>query len=120
MFELIKQTGLKKLVFHCYSEDTSFAKKILDYSDEAYFWFSGILTYKNAINIQDAAYSIPLGRILIETDSPFLSPQPVRWQVNEPSNVRFVFEKLCELRPEWKEEVEKQVYANSLRFYNMK
>ena len=78
MFNLIQMSGLKKFVFHCYSEDSEFAEKLLKYSDQVYFGFSGIVTYKNASRVQDAAYMIPLNRILIETDSPFLAPQPVR------------------------------------------
>jgi TatD DNase family protein len=78
MFELIQTSEIKKIVMHCYSEDTEYAQKLLTYSDEVYFSFSGILTYKNATITQDAAYSIPLNRIIIETDAPFLAPQPVR------------------------------------------
>jgi TatD DNase family protein len=80
---------------------------------------SGILTYKNAVNIQEAAKQIPLNRILIETDAPFLSPAPVRGQVNEPANVRFVLEKLQSLRSEDPKAIETTVFENSLRFYNI-
>ncbi len=120
MFELIKKTWLKQFVLHCYSEDLEFAQKILDYSSEAYFGFSGIVTYKNAIKVQGTAAQIPLNRILIETDAPFLAPQPVRWQVNEPSFVRFILEKIQELRTESPEKIEETIYENSLRFYKIK
>ena len=107
-------------MFHCYSEDDAFARRILELSSEAYFGFSGVITYKNAEKTRDAAYAVPLDRILIETDAPFLSPQAVRGQANEPSNVRFVLEKLCEIRPESAEIVEQTVYENSFRFYSIK
>lgn len=63
---------------HCYSEDIEFAERLMELSDDIMFSFSGILTYKNASKVQEAAQRIPLERIMIETDSPFLSPQPVR------------------------------------------
>ncbi len=63
---------------HCYSEDIEFAERLMELSDDIMFSFSGILTYKNASKVQEVAQKIPLERIMIETDSPFLSPQPVR------------------------------------------
>lgn len=119
MLSLIQESGIRKFVMHCYSEDTEYAKKLLSYSDEVYFGFSGILTYKNAQITQDAAYTIPLDRILIETDAPFLAPQPVRGQINEPANIRFVFEKLCEIRPEDRQAIENALYQNSCTFYSL-
>lgn len=115
----MKENSITRCVMHCFSEDWDFAKELIEFSDEIYFSFSGILTYKNASKIQEAASKIPLDRILIETDSPFLAPQPVRGTVNEPANTRHVFEKLCELRGESREEIERTVYENSLRFYGL-
>ncbi len=62
---------------------------------------------------------LPLNRILLETDAPFLSPQTVRGTINEPANTRYVLEKLCELRTESAEEIERVVYENSMRFYGI-
>ncbi len=115
--EFMKAEWITRAVMHCFSEDWEFARALLDFSDEIYFSFSGILTYKSALAIQEAAQKIPLDRILIETDAPFLAPQPVRGTVNEPGNTRYVLEKLVELRMESGEEIERQVYENSLRFY---
>ncbi len=117
--EFIKTEGVTHAVMHCFSEDAEFAKELLEFSDEIYFSFSGILTYKSAQKIQEAAQYIPLSRILIETDAPFLSPQVVRGQVNEPGNTRYVLEKLIELRSETADEIEKTVYENSKRFYGI-
>ncbi len=114
----MKEQGMSRCVMHCFSEDLDFAWKLLDFSDEIYFSFSGILTYKNAPKIQETAAKIPLNRILIETDAPFLAPQAVRGTVNEPANTKYVLQKLCELRSESSEEIERVVYENSLRFYN--
>jgi TatD DNase family protein len=104
---------------HCFSEDWDFARELLGYSSEIYFSFSGIVTYKNAPKTHEAAAKIPLERILIETDAPFLAPQPVRGHVNEPAYVRYVLEKIGELRSENPEIIEKTIYENSLRFYGI-
>ena len=117
--EFMREHRIDRCVMHCFSEDISFARELLEFSDEIYFSFSGILTYKNAPKIQEAASKIPLERILIETDSPFLSPQSVRGRTNEPANTRYILEKLCELRSESREDIEKVIYENSLRFYSL-
>ena len=83
---------------HCFSEDWDFASRLIDFSDEIYFSFSGILTYKKSEKIQEAAKKIPLNKILVETDAPFLAPQVVRGQVNEPAFTRYNLEKIAELR----------------------
>ena len=113
----IKQNGINRCVMHCFSEDFDFAKELMDFSDEIYFSFSGIVTYKSAPKIADAALRLPLSRMLTETDAPFLSPQAVRGTINEPANTRFVLEKICELRIEPREEIENTLYENALRFY---
>lgn len=115
----IREQKLKNIIMHCYSENKDFAGWLLEYSDSVYFSFSGILTYPRATALQEAAAYIPLNRILIETDAPFLSPQIVRGAVNEPANVRYVLEKLCNLRPEPAHIVEQTVYENSQRIYGL-
>lgn len=76
--DAIKRFEIKYAVIHCFSEDADFARELMEYSPDIYFSFSGILTYKNAPDIQAAARAVPLDRILVETDAPFLSPNPVR------------------------------------------
>ncbi len=117
--EFMKAEWITRAVMHCFSEDWEFARELLDCSSEIYFSFSWILTYKSAIHIQEAAQKIPLERILIETDAPFLPPTPLRWTVNEPANIRYTLEKLIELRSESREEIIDTVYANSKRFYSL-
>ena len=77
------------------------------------------MTYKNSVWVQETAKMIPLNRILLETDSPFLSPQVVRGSINEPAHTRYILDRLCELRTENSEEIENTVYENSLRFYGI-
>lgn len=117
--EFMKTEWIGRAVMHCYSEDYAFAKELMDFSDDIYFSFSGIVTYKNASKIQEAAKNIPLHRILVETDAPFLAPQPVRWNICEPSFTRFTLEKVAELRGVSVESIEDIIYENSLRFYKI-
>lgn len=104
---------------HCFSEDWSFARELMDFSNEIYFSFSGIVTYKNALKVQEAAKNIPINRLLIETDAPFLAPQPVRGQVCEPAFTRYTLEKIAELRGVSILDIEDRIYENSLRFYGV-
>jgi TatD DNase family protein len=83
-------------VMHCFTEDMSIANQALEMG--FYISFSGIITFKNATVIQDVAKNIPLDRILIETDSPYLAPNPHRGKPNEPSYVRYTAEFIANLR----------------------
>ena len=82
-------------VMHCFTESYEMAKQALDL--DFYISFSGIITFKNAEDLRQTAKKIPLDRILIETDSPYLAPVPNRGKLNEPSNVVYVAEKIAEL-----------------------
>jgi TatD DNase family protein len=118
--EFMIENGINRAVIHCYSEDPAFAQRLMEFSDEIYFAFGWILTYKKSESVQETAKMLPLNRILLETDAPFLSPQAVRGTINEPANTRYVLERLIELRTESAEEIERVVYENSLRFYGLK
>ena len=117
--EFMLSHDIDRAVIHCYSEDPDFAQTLLDFSSDIYFAFWGILTYKKAEAVHATATMLPLNRILLETDSPFLSPQVVRGTINEPANTRHIFDRLCELRTEGPEEIERVIYENSLRFYGL-
>ncbi|MFZ2738339.1 MAG: TatD family hydrolase [Burkholderiaceae bacterium] len=83
-------------VFHCFTESAAVAKAALDLG--FYISFSGILTFKNAQDLRDVAAFVPLDRLLIETDSPYLAPIPFRGKTNNPSYVPYVAQQLAELR----------------------
>ena len=74
-----------KVLMHCFTGSKSFAHKLLDLG--CYFSASGIITFKNSFSLVDTFLSIPNDKILIETDSPYLSPEPLRGKSNEPSNI---------------------------------
>jgi len=82
-----------KILMHCFTGSKLFATKLLDLN--AYFSASGIITFKNSTNLQDTFKFIPLEKLLIETDSPYLAPVPNRGKENEPSYVKYTAEKLA-------------------------
>jgi len=83
-------------VMHCFTESYEMAKKAIDLG--FYISFSGIITFKNAETLRETVKKIPIENILIETDSPYLAPVPNRGKLNEPSNVKYVAEKIAELK----------------------
>jgi TatD DNase family protein len=83
-------------VMHCFSESLDIAHKALDLN--FYISFSGIITFKNATKLREVARQIPLDRMLIETDSPYLAPVPYRGKQNHPALVKYVAEAMAELR----------------------
>lgn len=83
-------------IIHCFTEDWAYAERALDLN--FYISFSGIVTFKNAVAIQDVARKIPADRFLIETDSPYLAPAPHRGKPNYPTYVRHVAEYIAKLR----------------------
>jgi TatD DNase family protein len=118
---LIKKCGIQRAVIHCFSENPSFAQDLLDWSNEIYFSFSGILTYIRSIPVQDTARALRLDRILVETDAPFLVPQAVRdaHKTNEPAFTRHVMDFLKILRDEPGDVVEQTVWESSNRFFRI-
>ena len=85
-----------KILMHCYTGSKNFAEKLLAFN--AYFSASGIITFKNSKELQETFRFIPLDRLLIETDSPYLAPEPHRGKKNEPSFVIHTAEKLADLK----------------------
>ena len=83
-------------VMHCFAEDWDTAKAALD--EGFYISFSGIVTFKNAQTLRDVAKKVPLDRILVETDAPYLAPVPFRGKTNEPAYVKHTAECLAEIR----------------------
>ena len=94
----IKRDSNNKLrgVFHSWTGDWKAAQKALDLG--FYISFSGIVTFKNAADVAEVAKAAPIDRILVETDSPFLAPEPHRGVTNEPKNVKLIAQFLAEIR----------------------
>ena len=103
-------------VIHCFTEDVRIAKLALDLG--FYISFSGIVTFKNATAIQEAARYVPLDRLLVETDSPYLAPVPTRGKPNEPAYVRHTAAFVAQLRGDSLENIAQATTANCLRLFN--
>lgn len=104
-------------VFHCYSGSWEMAKELLNLG--FYLSFAGPLTFKNARHSVEVAKNIPLDRFLLETDSPYLTPEPYRGKRNEPAYVRYIAQKFAELRGMTLEEVAEQSFANGNRLFRL-
>ena len=85
-----------KILMHCFTGSRKFAENLLSLG--AYFSASGIITFKNSLDLQETFKFIPLDKILIETDSPYLAPVPNRGKLNEPSFVRYTAQKLADIK----------------------
>jgi len=120
ILKILLEIWYKNFVFHCFSEDLNYAKKLTDFAPNCKLWFWWIVTFKNAINIQEVAEKIGLKNIIIETDSPYLTPAPYRWKrENEPILVREVLSKIIDLRSEGSETITKSIFQNSIEFFNV-
>ncbi len=102
-------------VFHCFTETQAVAKAALELG--FYISFSGILTFKNAQDLRDIAAWMPMDRMLIETDSPYLAPVPHRGKTNNPSYVPWVARQIAQVRGLSEEEVGQQTSANFDRLF---
>jgi TatD DNase family protein len=96
--KIMQEEGVQQIggIMHCFSEDWETAKRALDLG--FYISFSGVVTFKNAVSVQEVAKQVPLDRMLIETDAPYLAPHPFRGKPNEPSYVRHTAEYIANLR----------------------
>ena len=102
-------------VFHCFTETAEVARAGLDMG--YYISLSGIVTFKNAQHLRDVAAFVPLDRLLIETDSPYLAPMPYRGKTNNPSYVPFVAKQIAEVRGISVEEVAEATSVNFDRLF---
>ncbi len=111
-FEILnKYQGEKlKILMHCFTGSKNFAEKLLKLN--AFFSASGIITFKNSIDLQETFKILPLEKILIETDSPYLAPVPNRGKKNEPSFLPYTAQKLAEIKDLSKQEITKITTKN--------
>ena len=104
-------------VFHSWTGNWDDAKRALDLG--FYISFSGIVTFSNAADIQEVARKMPFDRILIETDSPYLAPEPFRGSTNEPKNVKIVAQFIAGIRNQTVDEVSSKTSANARKLFNL-
>ena len=101
---------------HCFTGSKEFAKKLLNLN--AFFSASGIITFKKSLELQQTFGFIPSEKLLIETDSPFLAPEPNRGKKNEPSFLKYTAEKLANIKKIDKEELIRITSSNFNKLFN--
>ncbi len=117
-YDIIKESGYYNGVMHCFSGSSEFAKQMLSLG--LYISFAGTVTFKNANKVKEAAKVVPLDKLLIETDCPYLSPEPFRGQRNNPSMVKYTLSAIAEIKGVSVEELAKITMENGKRFFNIK
>ena len=117
MISLLKehQSILSGGIMHCFSGSWEIAREYLKLG--FYISFAGPVTFRKAPRLQEAARNVPIERLLIETDSPYMAPEPVRGRRNEPGNVRYIAEKIAELRGIPLEELAEQTTQNARNLF---
>lgn len=105
-------------IMHCYNDSVKYVQRVLDMN--FYISLGGPVTFKNAPLPKEVAKEVPLERLLIETDAPYLAPHPKRGKRNEPAYVKLVAEQIAELRGIPLEEVERQTTENAFQIFNIK
>lgn len=100
---------------HCYTGESKYIPEFLNLG--FYIGFTGIVTFKNAENVRRSALAVPLERLLLETDAPYLAPEPYRGQQNEPSYVRFVADALAKLHGVSYDELARQTTKNAFELF---
>lgn len=115
--DIIREFPQVKGVFHCYSGSAEMARQLVKLG--WYIGFTGVLTFKNARKAVESALAVPLERIVIETDCPFMAPEPFRGKRNDPSKVTMVAEKLAEIRGISVEDAVRITCENGKRLYRI-
>jgi TatD DNase family protein len=103
---------------HCFSGSLPLALESI--KEGFYISFAGPLTYKNSRKAQEVVVKVPMNRLLVETDCPYLTPEPLRGKLNEPAHVRFVVQKMAELRQQHPDEIAYLTSRNAREVYRIK
>ena len=116
---ILQEEGAQEVggIMHCFVESLAVAQKAIKLG--FYISFSGILTFKNATEIKEVAKALPLDKILVETDAPYLAPVPFRGKQNQPAYTKFVVEELARLKGLSYQQLAKQTTTNFNRLFNL-
>lgn len=115
---LLREEGAEQVggVFHCFTEGADIARAVLDMG--FHISFSGIVSFKKAIDLKSVAQWVPLDRLLVETDAPYLAPVPYRGKLNQPAYVLHVAEEIARLRSTTLEAIAEATTANFFRLFH--
>ncbi|MBO0432709.1 TatD family hydrolase [Enterococcus sp. DIV0660C] len=118
-YQILKEEKVHDIggIMHSFSGDYEWAQRFLDLG--MHISFSGVVTFKKALDVQEAAMNVPLDRMLVETDAPYLAPVPYRGKRNEPGYTRYTVEKIAELRQVPFEEIATQTWHNAHRLFGI-
>ena len=119
-YEMLKSANKEynlKILLHCFTGSKEFAKKLLDIN--CYISISGIITFKNSNDLVDTVSSIPMERLLVETDSPYLSPVPYRGKSNEPSFITHTIKKISEIKKSNQDSICLNTTQNFYKLFNI-
>ncbi len=111
-----KKNSNLKIIMHCFTGSKDFAKKLLDIN--CYISVSGIITFKNSIELSETISSIPIENLLVESDSPYLAPNPYRGKTNEPSFILHTIEKLSQIKKVTKQSIIFNTTTNFKKLFN--
>ncbi|ASZ08811.1 TatD family deoxyribonuclease [Mesoplasma chauliocola] len=117
VLEILKESNVKKVIIHCFSANQEYANKFLNLG--CYINIGGAVTFKNAKTLQEAVKIIPLEKMLVETDAPYLTPHPYRGKLNEPKHINLTVKKIAELKNKSKEEVIQVTTNNAKLIFNI-
>lgn len=118
VLKILKNYSDLKLLFHCYTSDKFIAFKILDLG--GFISIPGVVTFEKAENLKEAVKFIPIERLMLETDSPFLAPHPVRGKRNEPAYLIYIAKKIAEIKNMDLEVVSETTTENAIKFFDLK
>lgn len=115
--ELVRASGVRRGVVHCFGGSAETAREYVDMG--FHVSFTGVLTFKNAHRVREACAAVPLERLMIETDGPYMSPEPHRGERNEPGFVRFVAAKMAEIKGVSPDQLAEITFNNALKFFGI-
>lgn len=117
-FDILKEYNeSSKIVMHCFSGSVEFANECL--KEGMYLALGGVVTFKNAIKMKEVAKNIPLDRLLLETDAPYLTPVPFRGTENQPAYTKYVAEGIAKLRETTVDEIDKATTQNAFEVFGI-
>ncbi len=118
-YDILKEADIKDLpiVMHCYSGSWEFAKEFLKMN--CYIALGGVVTFKNAQKVKEVAKNVPLNRLLLETDCPYMTPVPFRGKQNEPSYIKYVAQEIAKLRNTTFEEIALKTTENAAKLFQL-
>ena len=116
-FEILQEFNLENVIFHCFSGNADFAKKCIEKG--YYIAIGGVVTFKNAKDLKEVAKIVPLDKLLLETDAPYLAPVPYRGKLNSPAYLKYIAQEIENLKEIDIKEVKKQTTQNAQKIFGI-